>query len=1172
MQRKSLFLIGLLGLAGLCLKAYSQAAMPAFSNESKETWYHLKFHTGGAVLQDKGEAADLLTATLSLGNEAQLWKLVGNAESFTLVGKSGRRVYLENSFFKTSERQSTPLQLVPSGHAAAPDAWEIRPAGASQHLNQYQGSGANRRLSLWTPGDPNNPLYFVSTPQLPEFSREGAEKWYFLRFCAGLGVVKDMGEGAVLKTAEADPVDEQMWKLVGDSDNFELISKTGRHAYFDGTCFRTSATATGRLKLVATGNTGYYPAWELQAHNTNGQAMNQYQGAGVGRELRVWTAGDVNNPFTFIASEAMTYPEFGVNGIAAYTPEHKHTLWYKLPATATSAGDKWMEYALPIGNGQLGASLYGGVYRDEIQFNEKTLWSGGPSEYGYYRNFGSLIAEDISGTFGFGTTGPVQDYCRQLDLEEATASVAFKSPDKRVSFRRDYFASYPDQAVIVRYTADQAEQISLHFTLEAGRPGITAATTYADGTAAFSGKLQTVSYAAHVKVVPEGGTMETTAEGITVRNADAVKVILTGITDFDATQPSHVSGKAATLAADAKAHAEELAAKEWSAMHKAHVEDYRTYYGRVAFDLDGSENVLPTDEMVEAYNRTGATGKEAWSLLLEQLYFHYGRYLEIASSRGVDLPSNLQGIWNHKSEAPWHSDIHANINVQMNYWPAEPTNLSEMHLPFLNYICNEAAQPEWQERARIAGQTKGWTCLTENNIFGGISGFAPNYVIANAWYCSHLWQHYRFTLDRYWLAAKALPVMWSACEFWMERLKADTDGSYVCPNEYSPEHGPAQEDGVAHAQQLVRELFDNTVKAIGVVGESQCGIKAKDIARLREKLDKLDKGLATETYTGNWGSNYNGVKTGAPLLREWKKSRYTTGEKGHRHMSHLMCLYPFAQVTPASPYFEAAVNSMKLRGDESTGWSMGWKINLWARALQGSRAHAILKKALKHSTSYGTDQTAGGIYYNLYDSHAPFQIDGNFGACAGIAEMLLQSHTDTLQLLPALPAAWPAGHIDGLRAAGGYEVSQKWAAGKLLTATVKAAADGECPLRAEGIAGRRVCDAQGHEVFPRRIDDNTIVLTVKANGTYTIDFSRPTTGLREGARTNNTYTVAVTDNRLTVSGGKRHAQIELFDPAGRSLALTTKDTIALRPEWGALGLVRVTTHDGKVEVHKALLR
>lgn len=414
--------------------------------------------------------------------------------------------------------------------------------------------------------------------------------------------------------------------------------------------------------------------------------------------------------------------------------------------------------------------------------------------------------------------------------------------------------------------------------------------------------------------------------------------------------------------------------------------------------------------------------------------------------------------------------------------------------------------------------------------------------------------------------------MWSAFDAWLERLKPASDGSYVCPKEYSPEHGPDQEDGVAHAQQLVWDLFANTLKAIGTVGEDESGVSADGIALLRERLEKLDKGLAIEKYAGAWGSTYNGVKTGEPLLREWKTCSFTAGEKGHRHMSHLMCLYPFNHVTPSSPYFEAAVNSMKLRGDESTGWSMGWKINLWARALQGDRAHTILKKALKHSTSYGTNQYAGGIYYNLYDSHALFQIDGNFGACSGIAEMLPQSHTDTLQLLPALPAAWPAGQAKGLRAVGGYEVDQQWAGGALLNATIKAQADGECVLRYEGTAGKQVCDAQGQEVTARVIDDKTIALNMQAQGSYTIDFTQAATCIQKNLGRDEAFMVTVKGNSLTVSGPTQPARLELLDPAGMQLASTTASSIALRPEWGSVGIVCITAQNGTVEVHKAILR
>lgn len=1173
MKNRTFIIACLLMLVGFFLKTHAQTVMPTFSTDEQETWYYIQFRTGGAVLQDKGAGADILTANKVAAEESQTWKLVGNASSFTLVNKSGRKVYLENSFFKTGTDKSTNLKLIPTANTASAGAWEIQPVGNSQCMNQFQGAGANRRLSLWTAGDANNPLDFLPDLALPVFSDEEAEKWYFLRFCKGSAVIQDMGEGQNMMTAVVDPIDGQMWKLVGEQGNFELISKSGRHVYFDGTNFRTSANKTGALKLVATTRSDSYPAWELQASNTpSGKAMNQHNGAGAGRELRAYNSNDPNNPFTFIAVEDMTYDEFRINGISSYTPEHKHTLWYKLPATATSAGDKWMEYSLPIGNGQLGASIFGGVYKDEIQFNEKTLWSGGPNEYGYYRNFGSVIVEDISGEFGYGASKPVQDYMRQLDLYNATASVSYKSVDKTVTYKREYIASYPDNCIAFRYMADRDGQISLRFTLNSGRPGIVATTTYSDGTATFGGKLQTVSYAAHLKVVPEGGTLETTAEGIVVRGANSVKVILIGATDFDAYKTTHVNGKAATLAADTKARAEQLGATDWSTIYNAHVVDYQKFNNRVTFELDGSANVMATDEMVDAYNRSGSTGKENYSLMLEQLYFHYGRYLEISSSRGVDLPSNLQGIWNHKSEAPWHSDIHANINVQMNYWPAEPTNLSEMHMPFLNYICNEASQPEWRQRAKIAGQTKGWTCLTENNIFGGISGFAPNYVIANAWYCTHLWQHYRFTLDKDYLKDKALPTMWSACEFWIERLKLDTDGTYVCPKEYSPEHGPGQEDGVAHAQQLVWDLFANTVSAIEAVGEAECGIPAESIALLKDRLEKLDKGLAIETYNGDWGATYNGLKTGDKILREWKTSAFTAGEKGHRHMSHLMCLYPFNQVTPSSPYFEAAVNSMKLRGDESTGWSMGWKINLWARALQGDRSHAILRKALKHSTAYNTNQYAGGIYYNLYDSHAPFQIDGNFGACSGIAEMFLQSHTDTLQLFPALPSAWTSGQMNGLRAVGGYETDLKWSKGKPENVVIKAAFDGKCPIRCTGVATCFISDAAGNEVQARVIDANTIVLPVMAQGVYTIDFSRTATGIKKNEITGEHFVIKMNGNRLTVSSPAEIVQLDLFDLSGCRLASAKDASVKLRSSWGPTAVLRIVAADGRTEIRKITIR
>lgn len=302
-----------------------------------------------------------------------------------------------------------------------------------------------------------------------------------------------------------------------------------------------------------------------------------------------------------------------------------------------------MEYSLPIGNGQFGASLFGGIAKDEIQFNEKTLWSGRNTDnggnYGYYENFGSVFAEDISGTFNYSSAGAAQDYYRQIDLTTATGKVSFKSPDKKVTYTREYFSSNPAGVVVARYAADKGGQISLRFTLNPGKPGISATAKYADGEAFFAGKLATVSYNARIKVVPTGGEMTTTDEGITVKNADEVLVVLAGGTDFDPASKTYVSNTA-KLASSVQARINDAVETGFDALKKAHVADYQSFFNRVDFDLEGTANNIPTNTLVDSYNQ----GNGANARMLETLYFAYGRYLEISSSRGVDLPSNLQGI------------------------------------------------------------------------------------------------------------------------------------------------------------------------------------------------------------------------------------------------------------------------------------------------------------------------------------------------------------------------------------------------------------------------------------------------------------------------------------------------------------------------------------------------
>ena len=766
----------------------------------------------------------------------------------------------------------------------------------------------------------------------------------------------------------------------------------------------------------------------------------------------------------------------------SYVPKEKLTLWYTQPGDRT----QWDEYSLPIGNGELGASIFGGVDTEEIIINNKTLWSGtskdndGYDDYGHYECFASVQIENLNEITGW---DKYSDYHRELDLSCATARTEYRSADGTM-FRREYIASYPDNIIAVRYRADRPGAISMRVRMESRVEGDTGRTSYEGATAVFSGKLETVSYNACVKVIPTGGKLDTYSDSIVLTNADECIILISADTDFDAYSPTYTSDtdKLGAIVYDRITSAE---AKGWEKLYKSHVDDYTSLFCRNSFELE-SCNTMPTDELIRRY-AFRKTGTEPEALMLEELYFAYGRYLAISSSRGVDLPSNLQGIWNGSQTPPWNSDIHSNINVQMNYWPVENTNLSELHLPFLNYIINMSDSESWKRYANESGQERGWTCYTENNIFGGVGGFMHQCVIANAWYCTHLWQHYRYTLDKDFLK-KAFPAMLSATQFWLDRMIVDeTDGTYVCPQEYSPEHGPV-EDGMPHAQQLVWELFDNTLKAVDILGAKTCGIQAEELKQIRRCYEKIDRGLAVEVYDGAWGKEVNGVRKGDKILREWKYSPYTAGENGHRHISHAMCLYPFNQIMDDPELFEAMTNTLKLRGDASTGWSMGWKINLWARALDGDHAHDILELALRHHDGDGINyHGGGGINFNLYDSHPPFQIDGNFGATAGIAEMLVQSHNGEIHILPALPSVWNSGKAKGFKAIGDFEVSIEWDEMKASHIEIMNCQGQPCVVRYPGLE-KAVIKVNGRAVKTKKTGAESLRIPSKAGDKITIEF------------------------------------------------------------------------------------
>ena len=947
-------------------------------------------------------------------------------------------------------------------------------------------------------------LTAMAQSELPAFTAKDkleAATYYHIRFKNGGVELVDKGANAKVSTAYGRKNDAQLFAFIGTKDNFVLRSKKGNYLAYQNNRM-TSVQSAEQAEVLSILNSpnfgkGYYV---IARKSDSSNSFNPNGGIGVGKEIGFWNNSDVNNSLYFplpedipVATYSAYRDEFTQNEYAytannSFNPERPLTLWYVKPAMGVA--NPWMEYSLPLGNGHLGASLFGGIQVDQIQLNEKTIWTGTPTDignHGGYHNLGGIFVHDLSNNFDEKTKRAI-GYSRFLDIERGIGGVDY-SDQQRTKYSRRYFSSAPDDVVAAHYKATGANKLHLRFALVAGEAIEASVPQYDEnGEASFAGKLPTVYYNARMKVVPTGGTMTVTKEGIEVKDATEVKLIFSAASTFDGSVPSRSTGDASTVAAKVQDIVTKAAAKSWAALESAHVADFESYMGRVKLNLNEAKTRRNTENLIELYNYQGASENKnsREGLFLEQLYFNYGRYLMISSSRGaINVPSNLQGIWNDKAEAPWNSDIHTNINVQMNYWPAETTNLSDCHLPFLNYILDNYKGEGWQKAARWGsdGQKVGWTVFTESNIFGGMSTWGGNYKEVNAWYCTHLWDHYRFTRDEAFLR-KAFPAIWQSAQFWMERMiqdKVKKDGTFVAPNEYSPEQNDhPREDGTAHAQQLITANLQIAQNAINILGAESLGLSAADVEKLKNYVEKTDKGLHIEEYKGDWEdwAPKLGIKNGTQLLKEWKYAPYSvSGDKGHRHMSHLMCLYPLNQVERGDDYFQPAVNALTLRGDAATGWSMGWKVNLWARAKDGDHARRILNNALKHSTSYGTDQYQGGIYYNLYDSHAPFQIDGNFGVCAGMAEMLLQSQNEVIEILPALPRAWKNGSVTGLKAVGNFTVDVAWK--KLLPSTIKIVSHLGQPLRVK-VSGNT--EKEGKEVDPTKLDLTKVKVLVDGHG------------------------------------------------------------------------------------------
>lgn len=718
------------------------------------------------------------------------------------------------------------------------------------------------------------------------------------------------------------------------------------------------------------------------------------------------------------------------------------TLWYDRPATV------WMTSALPIGNGTMGAMFFGGVKTERVQFNEKSLWTGSPTVRGSYQNFGDML-------FEFDTDSLCTDYRRELSLDNAVGRVTYESGGVR--YERKYMASHPDKVVIVRIeTPESRGKVSFTLRLK----GSHGEATRVDGNVmTFSGAFETICYEAQAVVMAEGGATSSDGDAVTVRNADAVTVALTCGTNYDIASPTYATGDAKTLHSRLSSIIDKVAKKSFARLQRAHEDDYRSLFNRVELTLAKTPPTCTTDELVRRHAADG---------YIDMLYFQYGRYLTIASSRGGDLPSNLQGLWNDSNTPPWQSDYHSNINVEMNYWPTEVAGLSECFSPFVRYVHAEATKADgsWRKVAEKEN-CRGWALHTQSNIFGHTDWNINR--PANAWYCTHLWSHYEYTLDKKFLREKAWPVMRLACQYWFDRL-VEKDGLLVAPTEWSPEHGPWT-DGPAYAQQLVSALFKQTLAAAEVLKVGDAFVK-----ELANKYSLIDKGL----HVGGDGA-----------LREWLT--ICSGKDSlHRHLSHLIALYPCDGISylKDSLVANAAKKSLQSRGDGGTGWSRAWKVACWARLGDGERAYKLLKRALNPTemTALSMNDKNGGVYPNLFCAHPPFQIDGNFGATAGIAEMLLQNTVRGIQLLPALPLAWSAGEFKGLRAKGGFSLDLEWRGMKPLRAVVHSAKAQPLRIYSPDIAPRKVVDEKGGEVEFFIDGDGTITLKAEKGNTYTITF------------------------------------------------------------------------------------